>query len=164
MLTVLSENATLSKQGWTSKDAYDLSTSGLHQAEANVAADDAAVRTAQLNLSYTNIRAPFAGRIGRTQVHEGAMVTAANTVLNTLVELDPLNVTFNPSETELPAILARKAKGDVAAEVRIGDAGPAFKGKLTFLDNSVDRATGTLVARATIDNPDKNSCRASSCA
>ena len=104
-------SAALVTKGAVTKDAFDLATSNLHQAEANVAADDAAIRTAQLNLGYTDIRAPFGGRLGRTQIHEGAVVTANSTTFNTLVQLDPLNVTFNPSETDLPAIQARQAKG-----------------------------------------------------
>ena len=148
-------SSTLVGRGAVSKDAFDLATSNLHQAEANVAADDAAVRTARLNLSYTEVTAPFDGRLGRTQIHEGAVVTANTTTLNTLVQLDPLNVTINPSETDLPKIQARLAAGGVPAEVRVSENGPVSKGKLTFLDNSVDRSTGTLAARVTIDNADR---------
>jgi len=147
--------STLVGRGAVSKDAFDLATSALHQAEANVAADEAAVRIARLNLSYTDVVAPFDGRLGRSQVHEGAVINANNTTLNTLVQLDPLNVTINPSETDLAKIQARMAKGGVAAEVRVGEKGPASNGKLTFLDNSVDRATGTLAARVTIDNAER---------
>ena len=64
-------SSTLVGRGAVSKDAFDLSTSNLHQAEANVAADDAAVRTAQLNLSYTQIKAPFDGRLGRSHDFSG---------------------------------------------------------------------------------------------
>ena len=148
-------SATLTQQGWKSKDALDQSNSALGQAKAALTADEAAIRTAKLNLSYTEIRAPFDGRIGRAVVHVGALITASGTTINSLVQLDPLYVTFNPSETDLPAILAQKAKGDVTAQVRVGDAGAAFKGTLTFIDNAVDRTTGTLVARLTIANPDK---------
>ena len=145
-------NSTLAGRGVVSKDAFDLATSNLHQAEANVAADDAAVRTARLNLAYTEIRAPFDGRLGRSQIFEGALVSANSTTLNTLVQLDPLNVTMNVSETDLPAIQTRLADGGVAAEVRITPDAPASNGEVTFLDNSVDRATGTVAARVTIDN------------
>lgn len=148
-------SATLVGRGAVSKDAFDLATSNLGQAEANVAADEAAVRTARLNLSYTEIRAPFAGRLGRSQAYEGALIVANSTPLNTLVQLDPLNVTFNPSENDLPRIQKRQAQGPTPAEVRVGEDEPAQKGKLTFLDNVVHRTTGALAARVTIDNPDK---------
>jgi membrane fusion protein, multidrug efflux system len=73
--------------------------------------------------------------------------------LNSLVQLDPVYVTFNPSETDLARIQAAQAGGAVAAEVTVpGGAGTGHRGTLTFLDNSVDRATGTILARATIKN------------
>ena len=149
-------NATLSRSGWATKDSFDQVTSAMHQAEASLAADQAAIRTAELNLGYSEIRAPFAGRVGRSQVHEGAMISAAGTSLNTLVQLDPIYATFNPSESELAEIAADRARGPVVAELLLeGQDQPQFRGTLTFLDNTVDRATGTIVARATIANPDR---------
>ena len=77
-------------------------------------------------------------------------------MLNTLVQLDPIYVTFNPSETDLAAIQKARAAGKVAARraCRPATATPSHKGKLTFLDNAVDRSTGTIIARATIANAD----------
>ncbi len=147
-------NELLSKNGDVSVDTYQQSLSTLHQTDAAIAADRAAVETAQLNLSYTEIRAPFAGRLSRSQVHEGALISAAGTQLNTLVQLDPIYVTFNPPETDLAAIAKALSAGPVAVEVAIGgDATTHFSGILTFLDNTVDRSTGTTTARATIGNP-----------
>ena len=149
-------NATLSKSGWATKDSYDQVTSAMRQSEASLAADQAAIRTAQLALGYTEIRAPFSGRIGRSLVHEGAMISAAGTSLNTLVQLDPIYATFNPSESDLALIEKYRTQGPIAAELLLdGEAEPRFRGTLTFLDNAVDRATGTIVARATIANPDR---------
>src|SRR5207247_121935 len=66
------------------------------------------------------------------------------------------NATFNPSESELAEIAADRARGPVVAELLLeGQDQPQFRGTLTFLDNTVDRATGTIVARATIANPDR---------
>lgn len=150
-------NQLLSKNGDVSVDAYQQSVSSLHQAEASIAADGAAVETAELNLSYTEIRAPFAGRLSRSQVHEGTLISAAGTQLNTLVQLDPIYVSFNPPETDLAAIAKAVAQGPVAAEVRIGDdPKPRFSGTLTFLDNQVDHTTGSITARATIANPQQS--------
>jgi len=148
-------NAALSKDGWVTKDTFDQTTSTLHQSEATLAADAAAIQTAELNLGYTEICAPFGGRLGRSQVHEGALISAAGTELNTLVQLDPIYATFNPSETDLAAIEKSRAKGTIPVGVQTSDdAQRSFRGTLTFLDNVVDRSTGTITARATIDNPD----------
>jgi len=148
-------NATLSKDGWVTQDTFDQTTSTLHQAEATLAADAAAIDTAKLNLGYTEICAPFAGRLGRSLVHEGALITANGTQLNTLVQLDPIYATFNPSETDLAAIEKARSKGSVPVEVQTSDDGhQSFAGALSFLDNAVDRGTGTITARATITNPD----------
>jgi len=150
-----SRNSVLSKDGWVAKDTFDQTTSNLHQSQATLAADAAAIQTAQLKLGYTEIRAPFDGRLGKSLVHEGALINAAGTQFNTLVELDPIYATFNPSETELAAITKARLKGPIQVDVQTSDgAQPKFRGTLSFLDNAVDRSTGTITARATISNPD----------
>ena len=148
-------NSVLSKDGWVATDTLDQTTSNFHQSEATLAADAAAIQTAELKLGYTEIRAPFAGRLGKSLVHEGALINAAGTQFNTLVELDPIYVTFNPSQTELAAIVKSRSKGPIAADVQTSDdAQERYSGTLSFLDNAVDRSTGTITARATISNPD----------
>jgi multidrug efflux system membrane fusion protein len=145
----------LTKTGFLSKDTFDQRTSAVQQGEAAIAADQAAIRSAELNLSYAEIRAPFAGRIGRNQAPAGTLVNAGGTALNTLVQLNPIYVTFNPSETDLAAIQKAKAAGKVGADIFVpGETQPNHKGELTFLDNNVDHATGTITARATIANDD----------
>jgi multidrug efflux system membrane fusion protein len=145
----------LTKTGFLSKDTFDQRTSAVQQGEAAIAADQAAIRSAELNLGYAEIRAPFAGRIGRNQAPAGTLVNAGGTALNTLVQLNPIYVTFNPSETDLAAILKAKAAGKVGADIFVpGETQPNHKGELTFLDNNVDHATGTITARATIANDD----------
>jgi membrane fusion protein, multidrug efflux system len=148
-------NAALNKQGWVSHDTYDQVTSSMDQAEAAVEIDRALIQTAELNLGYTEIRAPFAGRLGRSQVHEGALITVAGTPFNTLVQLDPLYATFNPSETDLERVSQAAAEGADAEILLSGDSRPRLHGKLSFLDNSIDRSTGTITARLTVDNPQR---------
>ena len=145
----------LVKNGFVTKDAYDQRASSMHQMEAQLALDRAAIEAAKLNLGYTEIRAPFAGRLGRNQAAKGALVSPTTAALNTLVQLDPIYVAFNPSELDLAAIVRARAAGKVEAEISIaGSADPVRKGELTFLDNVVDKATGTIAARVTIANPD----------
>lgn len=146
----------LSKSGYIAKDTFDQRASTMRQAEAALSADRALARAAQLNLDYAEIKAPFAGRVGRNQAPIGTLVSTAGTVLNTLVQLDPVYVTFNPSETDLAAIGKARQGATVAVDVSVpGSAATEHKGELTFLDNTVDRSTGTVTARATIANADK---------
>ena len=145
----------LVKSGFVTKDAYDQRASSMHQVEAQLVLDRAAIEAAKLNLGYTEIRAPFAGRLGRNQAAKGALVSPTTAALNTLVQLDPIYVAFNPSESDLAEIVEARAAGKVEAEISIaGRADPVRKGELTFLDNVVDKATGTIAARVTIANPD----------
>ena len=81
--------------------------------------DRAAIEAAKLNLGYTEIRAPFAGRLGRNQAAKGALVGPASGPLNTLVQLDPIYVTFNPSESDLVEIATARAAGKVDAEISL---------------------------------------------
>ena len=97
----LGRGTDLAKAGYLDKDSFDQRTSNLRTAQAALAVDQAAVRTAELNLGYAEIKAPFSGRIGRNQASVGTLVSVAGTVLNTLLQLDPISVTFNPSEPAL---------------------------------------------------------------
>lgn len=149
-------NAVMSKTGDVSIDTLQLSASTEDQDDAALAADRAAIETAQINLDHTQIRAPFAGRLSLSQVHEGTLITTSGTQLNTLVQLDPIYATFNPPDTDLRQINAAAAKGPIPADVIVGEGTTAqYHGKVTFLDNSVDRSTGTITLRATIENPQK---------
>jgi multidrug efflux system membrane fusion protein len=149
-------NAILSKTGDVSTDMLQQSASTEQQDKAALAADRALIETARLNLHFTEIRAPFAGRLSVSQVHEGALISSAGTQLNTLVQLDPIYATFNPPDTDLPEIQQRQSKGTIPTDVSVGRAAVAqYHGRLTFLDNSITRGTGTITARATIENPNR---------
>lgn len=144
----------LSQKGFLAKDGFDQRTSSLRQAEAAIAIARAAVEAAELDIERSTIRAPFAGRVGRSAASVGTLVTSGQTVLNTLAQLDPVYVAFNPAEKELSAIKAALGKGEVTAEITLpGQQGSKpYAGKLTFIDNRLDQSTGTVAARATIAN------------
>jgi multidrug efflux system membrane fusion protein len=151
----LDRGSKLMQSGYLAKDPFDQRMSAQRQAEAALAMDKASIRSAELNLAYTEIRAPFSGRIGRNQAPVGTLVSVAGTVLNNLVQLDPIYVTFNPSESDLAAIeKARSASGVQADVLLTGETQSHHQGHLAFLNNMVDQATGTITARLLMDNPD----------
>nr|WP_246485691.1 efflux RND transporter periplasmic adaptor subunit [Aminobacter carboxidus] len=127
----------------------------LGQSFGQVIAHDGAKACRRSGLSGCLQQQP-AGRPGRNQAPEGTLVTSsAGTPLNNLVQLAPIYITFNPGETELAEIQQAFASGTVETEVIIPGADSAPRqGKLTFIDNAVARNTGTIAARATIDNLD----------
>jgi multidrug efflux system membrane fusion protein len=124
-------------------------------ADAQVLEDQAAIETAKLNLEYCTIKAPFAGRLGALMVKPGAVLKANETDLISLTQIAPIEVGFAMPEQHLPAIRAAQANGPVPVEVQIpGDKTPV-EGTLSFIDNKVDAATGTVRLKARFDNADR---------
>jgi multidrug efflux system membrane fusion protein len=147
-------NQTLARQGWVSQDTSDQANSTFDQGRASLANDDAALKEAALNLSRTEIRAPFAGRISASQVFTGSLISVAGATLNTLVQLDPIYVSFNPAEFNLPEITQQQAHAPIETVVSQNGGKPTHVGTLTFIDNQVSQTTGTILLRATIANQD----------
>lgn len=115
----------------------------------------AEIEQAKINLDFTTIKAPFDGRVGRTRVNVGALVHAGETELTSLVQLDPIYVTFSPPETDLLMIEEQQQKAHLKVEVTLPHAGVKdIAGALAFIGNAADPATGTILMRATIPNPD----------
>ncbi|MGN6225102.1 efflux RND transporter periplasmic adaptor subunit [Pseudoxanthomonas sp.] len=149
-----------------STEEYEQRRAAAAQAQANVAAAQAAVDSARLNLEWTQVRAPIDGRAGRALVTAGNLVTAGDSasVLTTLVSLDKVHVHFDADERAFLryAEMARKGErpserdGKVPVQVALADdQGFPYSGTVDFLDNQVDRSTGTIRARAVLDNKDR---------
>ncbi|GGE31101.1 MexE family multidrug efflux RND transporter periplasmic adaptor subunit [Agaricicola taiwanensis] len=143
----------------------DQRANAFNEARANLDAAKAALRTAQLNLDYTAIRAPVSGRVGRLEVTVGNLVAAGPgaPVLTTLVSVDPIYVSFNADEQVVAKALASlSAEANKRAEVEdipveistINQGGERIPGHLQFVDNQVDVSSGTVRMRAVFDNPD----------
>lgn len=119
-------------------------------------ADQAALELARSQLSYTSIRAPFAGVVGAKLVFPGATVKANDTGLAVINRVQPLYVGFALPEKYLPRLRAAQAKADKAGltvSVNLpGERQTTFTGKVRFVDNTVDAATGTILLKALFEN------------
>ncbi|MFG1351366.1 efflux RND transporter periplasmic adaptor subunit [Xanthobacter autotrophicus ATCC 700552] len=155
---------TLIKQNAVSKQDYDDAVASLAQAKADVASAKASVATAKINLDYTVITAPISGRIDKSSLTPGALVTAGqDTVLTTIRTLDPINVDVTQSSTNLlnlrQAIKEGRIKisGDnvkVRLKLENGTLYP-HPGTLEFTSSHVDTTTGTYGVRVEFPNPDR---------
>ncbi|MEM7225665.1 MAG: efflux RND transporter periplasmic adaptor subunit [Pseudomonadota bacterium] len=139
-----------------SKQTFDGIVTQEKAAEAALAQSQAELKNAELNLGYTTIMAPIDGRIGETLVNIGNLISVNDTLMATLVQLDPIYVIFSPSETQFLEIQKYKAKGQLEYSIVLADKSTyPQKGKLDFVDNQVDQPTGTLRLRAVFPNPNK---------
>ncbi len=154
----------LIKQQNVSQQKLDEAESAKLQTEANLKSAMAKLQRAQIDLSHTVIKAPITGRIGRSAVSIGDLIHPQTEELARLVELDPIYANFSVSERDVLSAKRKylnsgSAQADLSKlEVRLllpdgSRYGPV--GRLDFIDNVVDRKTGTVVLRARFDNPDK---------
>jgi multidrug efflux system membrane fusion protein len=151
--------------GAMSQRDVDLRVNAFREAEASLRAARAALRSAQLDLGYTEITAPVAGRVGRQEITVGNLVAAGagTPLLTTLVSVNPIYASFEADEQSvaralhsLPAgIDPRDRLDQVPVELStIGTEGTRLRGHLQLVDNAVDTRSGTIRLRAVFDNPD----------
>jgi RND family efflux transporter MFP subunit len=148
-----------------SQEEFDTRSAGSEEAQANVEAAQAALDAAALNLEFTRVTAPISGRISRALVTSGNFVANGQTLLTTLVSLDPIYVTFDGDEQaylkyiKAAHVSARGgASREAASAVRVGLAdenGFPHEGAMAFVDNALDPATGTIHSRALLDNRER---------
>jgi len=164
----LTRGADLVKREYLAQSDYDTRVQQVAQAQGALDSARAQLRDAQLNLEFTRVAAPVTGRIGAHQVSVGNLISgggngAQATLLATIVSLDPIWFTFDMSETDYLAAqsdiqAARQADGRVGnlpVQLQLGDEqGWSRKGALDFVDNQIDRGTGTIRARAVVPNAD----------
>lgn len=148
----------LRSQQFIAQSALDSAQAQVDTQREAVAADLAAVRNAEVALSYNEIRAPFAGRAGAVSVYPGSLVSASPTgpALVSIAQLDPITVAFTLPERELDAVLrARQQSAGVSVEVRKPDGSARVTGQLSFVDNQVDAATGSVKLKASFANAER---------
>lgn len=148
---------------YVSKQDYDTAFSTAAQADAAVVAAKAAVETARINLAYTKVTSPISGRIGKSAVTEGALVTNGQAdALATVQQLDPIYVDVTQSSNDFLRLKQELADGSLKqangkAQVKLLlDNGSEYKqaGTLEFSDVTVDETTGSITLRAVFPNPD----------
>jgi RND family efflux transporter MFP subunit len=153
----------LSTTGSQSASTLDDRRRDLLSAQANVRGAQAAVDRANLDMDFTKITAPLSGRIDRRLISVGNLVQADQTILTTIVSLDPIDFYFDVDERRLLSYADEARKngsalqqggGGLNVTVTIADARQQpFKGKLDFAENRVDNQTGTIRVRASFPNP-----------
>jgi RND family efflux transporter MFP subunit len=154
--------ADLLKRQVSAQVSYDQALAQRDTSRANAQSAQANERLAEINLSYTNVTAPFDGVVSARQVSIGQLVGATSaTVLSTIVQLDPIWVNFTASERDVLQVRANLARADqttadlLGIPVEIGlqtESGYPHKGKLDYVAPTVDPATGTLAVRAILEN------------
>jgi multidrug efflux system membrane fusion protein len=151
----------LVEKDFITKDQFDQYVTSMEEFRAAVEADKAAIKLAELDLSYCRMYAPFDGRIGQRQVDVGNVVGVQAgfgqvTTLATLVQLDPIYVYFSPGQRDLPEILNKRKKGELKVSIVLPDGTvPPRSGVVDFVNNTVDLSTSTILMRAIVPNPEK---------
>jgi multidrug efflux system membrane fusion protein len=153
----LERYSTLVKQNFATRQQFDTQTSLVSQLIAAVAADTAAVEAASVQLGYTRITAPLAGRLGYRLIDQGNMVAASQqTGVVVINELQPIAVTFPAPEEAVGEINALMKGGDAKVVAKSTDGKPLATGVLEVVDNQIDLATGTVKLKARFDNADNH--------
>jgi RND family efflux transporter MFP subunit len=154
----------LRESGAVSQEELDERTSTVAQAEANASGAQAALESAQLNLNFTRVTSPIAGRVSRAEVTRGNLVTGGNnggTLLSSVVSMDPIYLYFDSDEQAYLRYTQMARNGqrssDAPNPVQVGlanEEGFPHPGRVDFIDNQLNPQTGTIRARAVLDNKD----------
>lgn len=155
--TLLKRNTELLKNGLVSQSDYDTVASNAAALEAATSVDQGQVDNAKLQLAYTKIAAPVSGRTGALLVHQGSLVrTTDTTPLVVINQIAPIRASFAVPGADLAAIRAGQAAAPLHTEVKpAGSDTGATSGEVSFVDNTVDPATGTIKLKATFKNGDR---------
>jgi multidrug efflux system membrane fusion protein len=152
--TVLADEADIK----SAEETVRADEAAVKSAEQAVRADEAAVESAKLQLAYTSISSPIDGRTGSLMLHEGNVVRSGGTSDSTLVvinQIQPIYVSFTVPQQQLPVIKRYMAEGRLEARALPAGEVQPLRGTVTFIDNAVDQATGTIRLKATFGNEER---------
>lgn len=149
----------LTRKGYASAQSRDTASTSKQALAASVAASQAAVDQAQLQLGYTQIRSPIDGKTGPILIDAGNIVQASSAAaLVTVTQIQPVKISFALPQQNLPELQQEMKAGTLMAALHLHDAAAAGKSdpiaKVEFIDNTVNTSTGTIELRATYENPD----------
>lgn len=149
----LARSRDLLRQEFVSQSAVDTNLSQVEAQRAVVAADQAAVQAARVDLGYARITAPGAGRVGAIAVYAGSYVTPAGTAMATITQLDPIAVSFPVPQRNVGDVLASLRAGGGRVVAQLPDGGGRVEGRLQFVDSAIDANSGTVQVKAQFANP-----------
>ena len=145
----------LVERGISPREQADTAKTSVAAMNATVAADQAAVANAKIQLQYATITAPITGRTGALMVHQGNLVRANDqTPLVTINEVSPISVAFSIPEARLPELRRYMGGGSLTVLATPQGSDTASTGRITFIDNAVDQNTGTIRIKGTFPNTD----------
>lgn len=146
----------LLKSGVVSKQEHDQYHTDYEALKATVSADEAAVQNARLQLGYCHIRSPINGRVGKLEVNQGNIVKDIDTVLVTINQTKPIYVAFTLPEQEVSEVRKYMAQKNLEVQAIVpGSKLSPVIGELTFINNEVDKSTGTILLKAVYPNEDE---------
>jgi multidrug efflux system membrane fusion protein len=147
---------TLASTNTVTQEDYETKQAAADAAAAAARSDSAAAAIARLNLEYATVRAPIAGHTGRVLMREGNLVRAGTDLLVSIVQIRPILVRFPVPAASLPALRQRAATGQQLKVIALAarDSASAVQGILSFIDNQVDTATGTVLLKGRFSNHD----------
>ena len=149
----LARQKELFAQKFISQTALDTVQNQVESLRAQLTADQAAAESSRVARGFGDIVAPISGRLGAVNVYPGSLVQPGGAPLVSITQIDPINISFTLPDRELPALQAAQSRGTVAVAAQI-DAQTKRDGKLVFIDNAVDSASGTIRLKAAFDNAD----------
>ena len=148
----LARSRDLLAKNFISQGAVDTSQAQVESQMASVSADLAALDAARVSLSYARITAPSSGRVGIINVYAGTTVQANLTTLATITRLDPIDVAFSLPQRYLSDALSALNARNARVTAKLPEGNKTLTGRLVFVDNAVDPATGTVKVKARYDN------------
>jgi multidrug efflux system membrane fusion protein len=143
----------LAQRGIATKEQIDQSRTSAAAYDATVEADRAVIENAKVQLLYATILAPISGRTGALMVHPGSLVRANDTTPLVIInQVSPVSVSFGIPEARLAELKRYMSRGTVGVAVRVPGADHEDKGRISFIDNAVDRSTGTIKVKGSFEN------------